>query len=106
MRCTRNRSAEFFCYEAPNIPSQVDIGFLPMSVCTQTAHVVKLYTMSTGMREHMSQQHRSTFLAQLLLRRPFGEGDASDGGDRLAIVTYNEVGVFTGMISRLCCFEV
>ena len=50
------------------------------------------------MREPMAQQYRSTFLAQLLLRRPLGEGDASDGGGRLAMVTYDALGVFADMV--------
>ena len=67
-----------------------------MSVCTQTAHVVKLYTKSTGIREPMAQQYRSTFLAQLLLRRLLGECEASDGG--VSMMTYAEIGVFVGIV--------
>ena len=91
-----NRSVEFLSYEAPNTPSQVDFGRNPMSVCTQTAHVVKLYTKSTGMREPMAQQYRSTFLAQLLLRRLLGEGDAPDRG--VSMMTYDENGVVEGIV--------
>ena len=101
-----NRLAGFLRYVALTIPSQVDFGRNPMSVCTQTAHVVKLYTMSTGIREPMAQQYRSTFLAQLLLRRPLGEGDASEGGERLAIGTYDEVDIFAGILDFAASKEV
>ena len=62
-----------------------------MSACTQTAHVVKPYTKTNGRWVTTEQQYRSTFLAQLLLRRLLGDGDASGDGEKLAIFRIIEV---------------
>jgi len=63
----------------------LDPGKNPMPASTQTAHVVKPYTKTSGRQVTTEQQHRSHLLAQPLLRRLRGPGDDEGESEKLAI---------------------
>jgi len=63
----------------------LDPGRNPMPASTQTAHVVKPYTNTSGRQVTTEQQYRSQLLAQLLLRRLRGPGDDEGESEKLAI---------------------